>query len=105
MFIFVFYCFSMLKQLESFFMKLPNIINELKSPKEVENFIKDLCTPSEIKAINERWEVAQLLYKKDKSYREIAAELKTSTATVTRVARFLFSESNNGYQNAFKRIK
>ena len=81
-------------------MKLPNIINELKSPKEVENFIKDLCTPSEIKAIN-----AQLLYKKDKSYREIAAELKTSTATVTRVARFLFSESNNGYQNAFKRIK
>ena len=104
MFIFVLYCFSMLKQVESFFMKLPNIINELKSPKEVENFIKDLCTPSEIKAINERWEIAQLLYKKDKSYREIAAELKTSTATVTRVARFLFSETNKGYLNAFKRI-
>ena len=51
------------------------------------------------------WEVAQLLYKKNKSYREIAADLKTSTATVTRVARFLFSESNNGYQTAFKRIK
>jgi len=101
----MFYCFSMLKQVESFFMKLPNIINELKSPKEVENFIKDLCTPSEIKAINERWEVAQLLYKKDKSYREIAAELKTSTATVTRVARFLFSELNNGYQIALKRMK
>ena len=86
-------------------MKLPNIINDLKSPKEVECFIKDLCTPSEIKALNERWEVAQLLYKKDKSYRQIASELKTSTATVTRVARLLFSESNNGYQNALKRIK
>ena len=86
-------------------MKVPNIINDLKSPKEVENFMKDLCTPSEIKALNERWEVAQLLYKKDKSYRQIASELKTSTATVTRVARFLFSESNNGYQNALKRIK
>ena len=86
-------------------MKLPNIINDLKSPKEVENFMKDLCTPSEIKALNERWEVAQLLYKKDKSYREIASELKTSTETVTRAARFLFSKSNNGYQNAFKRIK
>ena len=86
-------------------MKLPNIINDLESPKEVENFMKDLCTPSEIKALNERWEVAQLLYKKDKSYRQIAFELKTSTATVTRVARFLFSESNNGYQNALKRIK
>jgi TrpR-related protein YerC/YecD len=67
--------------------------------------MKDLCTPSEIKALNERWEVAQLLYKKDKSYRQIAFELKTSTATVTRVARFLFSESNKGYQNALKRIK
>jgi TrpR-related protein YerC/YecD len=86
-------------------MKLPNIINDLKSPKEVENFMKDLCTPSEIKALSERWEVAQLLYKKDKSYRQIASELKTSTATVTRVARFLFSESNKGYQNALKRIK
>jgi TrpR-related protein YerC/YecD len=86
-------------------MKLPNVINELQSANEVENFLKDLCTPSEIKAINERWEVAQLLFKKDKSYREIAEELKTYTATVTRVARFLFSESNNWYQNAFKRIK
>ena len=86
-------------------MKLTNAINELKSPNEVENFLKDLCTPSEIKALNERWEVAQLLYKKNKSYREIASDLKTSTATVTRVARFLFSESNDGYQNALKRIK
>ena len=86
-------------------MKLTNVINELKSPNEVENFLKDLCTPSQIKPLNERWEVAQLLYKKNKSYREIASDLKTSTATVTRVARFLFSESNNGYQNAFKRIK
>ena len=77
----------------------------LNHPKKLKTFIKDLCTPSEIKALNERWEVAQLLYKKDKSYREIASDLKTSTATVTRVARFLFSESNNGYQNAFKRIK
>jgi len=85
-------------------MKLPNVINELKSPKEVEIFLKDLCTPSENKALNERWEVAQLLYQKNKSYRKIASELGTSTATVTRVARFLFSESNYGYQNAFKRI-
>jgi len=85
-------------------MKLSNVINELKSPKEVEIFLKDLCTPSEIKALNERWEVAQLLYQKNKSYRKIASELGTSTATVTRVARFLFSESNYGYQNAFKRI-
>ena len=85
-------------------MKLPNVINELKSPKEIEIFLKDLCTPSEIKALNERWEVAQLLYQKNKSYRKIASELGTSTATVTRVARFFFSESNYGYQNAFKRI-
>jgi TrpR-related protein YerC/YecD len=84
--------------------KLEEVILVLKNKKEVNEFLKDLCTPSELKAFEERWSVAQLLYKGEKSYREIASELKTSTTTVTRVARFLLNEPNNGYQKILKRI-
>jgi TrpR-related protein YerC/YecD len=76
----------------------------LKNKKEVEDFLKDLCTPGELKALEERWAVAQLLYKDKLSYREIAAQLQTSTTTVTRVARFLSSEPYQGYKRILKRM-
>ena len=68
-----------------------------------ENFLKDLCTPTGIEAMQERWEVAQLLYEGNSTYRDIASKLNTSTATVTRVARFLFKESNKGYLSLLKK--
>ena len=83
-------------------MKLSTALKNLKSDKDIDNFLKDLCTPAEIEAMKERWEVAQLLYKGDSTYRDIASKLNTSTATVTRVARFLFKESNNGYLSLLK---
>ena len=61
----------------------------LKNKHEVNDFLKDLCTPAELKALEERWSVAQLLYEDTLSYRDIATKLETSTTTVTRVARFL----------------
>lgn len=83
-------------------MKLSTALKNLNSDKDIDNFLKDLCTPAEIEAMKERWEVAQLLYKGDSTYREIASKLNTSTATVTRVARFLFKESNKGYLSLLK---
>ena len=83
-------------------MKLSTALKNLNSDKDIDNFLKDLCTPAEIKAMKERWEVAQLLYKGDSTYRDIASKLNTSTATVTRVARFLFKESNKGYLSLLK---
>ena len=76
----------------------------LKNKNEVDDFLKDLCTPAELKALEERWAVAQLLYEDNLSYREIATKLKTSTTTVTRVARFLSSEPYQGYKRILKRI-
>jgi TrpR-related protein YerC/YecD len=76
----------------------------LKNKNEVDDFLKDLCTPAELKALEERWAVAQLLYEDNLSYREIAAKLKNSTTTVTRVARFLSSEPYQGYKRILKRI-
>ena len=43
-------------------MKLSRVLKELNSSKDIENFLVDLCTPSEIEAMEERWEVAKLLY-------------------------------------------
>ena len=83
-------------------MKLSTALKDLNSDKDIDNFLKDLCTPAEIEAMKERWEVAQLLYKGDSTYRDIASKLNTSTATVTRVARFLFKESNKGYLSLLK---
>ena len=77
----------------------------LKNKNEVSDFLKDLCTPAELKALEERWAVAQLLYEDELSYREISTKLKTSTTTVTRVARFLSSEPYQGYKRILKRIK
>ena len=83
-------------------MILSTALKNLNSDKDIDNFLKDLCTPAEIEAMKERWEVAQLLYKGDSTYRDIASKLNTSTATVTRVARFLFKESNKGYLSLLK---
>jgi TrpR-related protein YerC/YecD len=77
----------------------------LKNKNEVNDFLKDLCTPAELKALEERWSVAQLLYENTLSYREIATKLETSTTTVTRVARFLSNEPYQGYKKLLKRIK
>lgn len=77
----------------------------LKTPKEIENFLKDLCTPKEIKDFGDRLEIARLLEENAMSYREIALTTGASLTTVTRVARFLKNEKNNGYKTILKRMK
>ena len=84
-------------------MKLSTALKNINSDKDIDSFLKDLCTPTEIQAMEERWEVAKLLFKGKLTYREIASELGTSTATVTRVARFLYKESNKGYLKVLKK--
>ena len=80
-------------------MNLFKVIKNLDSETQVRAFLSDLCTPKEIESLIERWEVAKLLSTKKYTYREIATKLGASTTTVTRVARFLFNENNNGYKS------
>ena len=80
-------------------MNLYKAIKKLKTQRQARDFLTDLCTPKEIEILNERWEVAKLLSTRKYTYREIATKLGASTTTVTRVARFLFSENNNGYKS------
>lgn len=77
---------------------LMETIIRLKTIEDCEAFFKDLCTPSELKAMAERWKVAQLLYAKQLSYLQIHEKTRASTTTISRVARFLNTETNGGYQ-------
>ncbi len=70
----------------------------LSSVNECYAFIRDLCTPAEIKSMQERWLVAQLLHQTKLSYREIHDKTGVSIATITRVARFLHHEKYLGYK-------
>tara|TARA_B100000674_G_C37862568_1_gene925536 strand:- start:38 stop:343 length:306 start_codon:yes stop_codon:yes gene_type:complete len=77
----------------------------LENPAETKGFLTDLCTPSELNAMAERWNLARLLWSRDYSYREISELTGASTTTVGRVARFLFQEDNKGYQNLISRME
>lgn len=78
-------------------------ITEIKTKSEAQKFFGDLCTPSEIEAFADRWRVAQMI-DEGVPYRKITDETKVSTATVTRVARFL-NQGYNGYRIILDRIK
>ncbi|HEV2601611.1 MAG TPA: YerC/YecD family TrpR-related protein [Candidatus Babeliales bacterium] len=77
----------------------------LNKAEEIERFIKDLCTPQEIKALADRWRVCKLLHQDKLSYREIHAQTGVSLATITRVARFLNTEPHHGYKSVLKKIE
>lgn len=77
----------------------------LKTPQELDAFLSDLCTPSELRAFAERWAVARLLDQQLKSYREIALEAGASPTTVVRVARFLKEMPHQGYRLVLDRLK
>ena len=71
-----------------------------KTREEMRRLLRDLCTPSELRALTERWHVARLLDRTDLSYREIHDGTGVSTTTIVRVGRFLRQEPNQGYRRA-----
>jgi TrpR-related protein YerC/YecD len=73
----------------------------MRTPEEVEHFLRDLCTISELDAMAHRWQVAQLL-DEGLPYLEVAKRAHASTTTVTRVAQWL-RRGEGGYALALKR--
>jgi TrpR-related protein YerC/YecD len=80
-------------------------LTRLSDEAEVRRFLVDLCTPQEMREMEERWRVAQLLDDGTLSYRDIRAETGVSLTTITRVARFLRDEPHQGYRLILDRIK
>jgi len=77
----------------------------LENKEDVAIFLKDLCTPQEMRALAERWQVCQLLANGDLSYRDIHSKTGASLTTIGRVARFLKEESYKGYQMVLNKLK
>lgn len=60
----------------------------LKNRDECYCFFEDICTITELKAMAQRLEVARMLREK-KTYTEISKKTGASTATISRVNRYL----------------
>lgn len=81
---------------EPWFKGLVAALRACRTEEEMENFLRDVSTLSEMQALSERLEVARLL-SKGLSYRQIATQTGASTTTVTRVAHFL-ENGEGGYR-------
>ena len=73
----------------------------IRSPAECRNFLRDLCTPAELQALVDRWQVVELL-EEGLTYRRINDLTGVSVTTIGRVARFL-TDGFGGYRIAFDR--
>src|SRR5579885_1074488 len=76
-------------------------ISKLETRQELEAFLRDLCTLSELEAMAHRWEVARLV-DQGLPYLEVAQRTGASTTTVTRVAHWLH-HGEGGYRTALDR--
>ena len=82
--------------------KMYEAILSLQSVEEAMNFFDDLCTVTEIVAIEQRYQVAECL-SKGMIYNDIMQETGASSATISRVNRSL-EYGKGGYETAFERV-
>ena len=75
----------------------------LRDLADCRNFFKDLCTPAELQALTDRWQVVGLL-QKNLPYRRIHDLTGVSVTTIGRVARFL-ADGHGGYAAAIEQAK
>jgi TrpR-related protein YerC/YecD len=78
-------------------------ISLLKNEKEALAFFSDLCTPAELEAMADRWQVVPLL-REGLPYRVIHEKTAVSATTITRVARCL-TMGNGGYSLIADRLE
>lgn len=76
-------------------------VRSLRTVGEYRNFFRDLCTPAELQALVDRWQVVSLL-EQGLPYRQIHELTGVSVTTIGRVARFL-TDGFGGYRVAFER--
>ncbi|MBN1333377.1 MAG: helix-turn-helix domain-containing protein [Synergistales bacterium] len=83
--------------------QLAKAILSLKDEKEVFDFLEDVATIGEIRALAQRLEVAKRLDQGD-TYPKIAQETGASTATISRVKKCL-DYGADGYKLVLERIE
>ena len=75
----------------------------LRDQEDCYRFFEDICTIHEIHAIAQRLQVAKLLSEK-RTYAEIEALTKASTATISRINKCLVYGAD-GYRRVLERLK
>ena len=83
--------------------RLYRAILTLKTEEECYNFFQDLCTLSELRSMEQRYEVAALL-DSGMIYSDILGQTGASSATISRVNRALIS-GTGGYELVLERMK
>lgn len=78
-------------------------ILKIKDTEECIRFFKDLCSHTELCAIEQRFEVARLL-EQGEVYLEIEEKTGASSATISRVNRML-NDGSNGLRDVMGRMK
>jgi TrpR-related protein YerC/YecD len=86
---------------ESAELSLCEALLSLKNAEEMAAFLRDLCTPSELEVLVDRWRVVPHLLE-GVSYREIHERTAVSITTIGRVARYL-NQGSGGYVAAAAR--
>ena len=75
----------------------------LETPEQCYNFFVDLCTVSELKAMEQRFEVAKLL-NQGMIYNDILEQTGASSATISRVNRSL-NYGTDAYRDIFAKLE
>lgn len=83
--------------------QLFHAILTLKNIDECYNFFEDLCTITELHAMEQRFQVARML-DEGQIYSDIVQETGASTATISRVNKCL-TYGSDGYKMALERLK
>ena len=83
--------------------QLYKAILQLKDEQECYDFFQDLCTVSELRAMEQRFEVAWLLHKGMK-YNDILERTGASSATISRVNRSLLGGTGT-YDKVFAQLE
>ncbi len=83
--------------------ELYRAILKLETPEECYAFFHDLCTQTELRAIEQRYRVARML-SEGMIYNDILTETGASSATVSRVNRSLLS-GKDAYHLIFERMQ
>ncbi len=78
-------------------------IVSLRTVEECQRFFEDLCSATELSAMEQRYAVAELLMQ-DRVYLDILQKTNASTSTISRVKRALYG-STGGLAEAMERVR
>jgi len=73
--------------------EISKILSELETSIEVEQFLNEILTESELETLSKRWRILNLL-KDGVSQREIAKDLSVSLCKITRGSRLLKNKNS-----------